>query len=55
MAHGMFPEGGVALVNYYNQQCNQQLENTLKIWASEQEKNPELYVLLIFILISYLR
>ncbi|XP_069940025.1 ubiquinone biosynthesis protein COQ9, mitochondrial isoform X3 [Cherax quadricarinatus] len=42
MAHGMFPSGGVDLVNHFYAQCNTRLHESLKTTVNEMEKNPQL-------------
>ncbi|XP_047468725.1 ubiquinone biosynthesis protein COQ9, mitochondrial-like isoform X2 [Penaeus chinensis] len=42
MAHGMFPKGGVELVNHFYATCNNKLEENLAAKAKEIENNPEL-------------
>lgn len=42
MVHGMFPGGGVDLVNYFYGQSNGKLDKTLQETIKEAEKNPEL-------------
>lgn len=42
MAHGMFPKGGVELVNHFYTTCNNKLEENLAAKAKEIENNPEL-------------
>lgn len=42
MAHGMFPKGGVELVNHFYATCNNRLEEHLAAKAKEIENNPEL-------------
>lgn len=42
MVHGMFPGGGVELVNYFYRQSNYKLDETLKAAVEEAQKNPEL-------------
>ncbi|CAL4082671.1 unnamed protein product, partial [Meganyctiphanes norvegica] len=41
MAHGMFPEGGVALVNHFYSSCNDDLQQILKDKVKDVEENPE--------------
>jgi len=41
MAHGMFPEGGVALVNHFYSSCNNDLQQILKDKVKDIEENPE--------------
>ncbi|XP_069165976.1 ubiquinone biosynthesis protein COQ9, mitochondrial-like [Procambarus clarkii] len=42
MAHGMFPGGGVELVNHFYSMCNTRLDDSLKAKAKEIEENPGL-------------
>ncbi|XP_042868289.1 ubiquinone biosynthesis protein COQ9, mitochondrial-like [Penaeus japonicus] len=42
MAHGMFPKGGVELVNHFYTTCNNRLEELLAAKVKEIENNPEL-------------
>jgi len=41
MAHGMFSEGGVALVNHFYSSCNDDLQQILKDKVKDIEENPE--------------
>ncbi|XP_050715036.1 ubiquinone biosynthesis protein COQ9, mitochondrial-like isoform X2 [Eriocheir sinensis] len=43
MVHGMFPGGGVELVNYFYGQSNSKLDEVLKAAVEEAQKNPELH------------
>ncbi|KAK4295091.1 hypothetical protein Pmani_032324 [Petrolisthes manimaculis] len=42
MAHGMFPGGGVELVNFFYKQCNKKLEDSLTHKAEEINNDPQL-------------
>ncbi|XP_063882834.1 ubiquinone biosynthesis protein COQ9, mitochondrial-like isoform X2 [Scylla paramamosain] len=42
MVHGMFPGGGVDLVNYFYGQCNSKLDGSLKAAIKAAEENQEL-------------
>ncbi|XP_076065590.1 ubiquinone biosynthesis protein COQ9, mitochondrial-like isoform X2 [Oratosquilla oratoria] len=42
MAHGMFPDGGVELVNYFYRICNGKLEEILKEKVIQNEESPQL-------------
>jgi len=44
MAHGMFPEGGVALVNHFYSTCNEDLKEILKDKVKAREENPEMKI-----------
>lgn len=44
MVHGMFPGGGVDLVNYFYGQCNSKLDESLKAAIKAAEENQELWV-----------
>ncbi|KAK3879403.1 hypothetical protein Pcinc_016023 [Petrolisthes cinctipes] len=42
MAHGLFPGGGVDLVNYFYKECNKKLEHSLTQKTNEIIDNPQL-------------
>ena len=42
MVHGMFPGGGVDLVNYFYGQCNSKLDDSLQTAVKAAEENQEL-------------